>query len=80
MKLNHIMCASRYGVELAYALLTTYFYQHNEKMLAMAEKKGRDAPFCLSANQLPYDREVWSHLSTLCDEYRCFMVTVKPFK
>ena len=38
-KLNHIMCASRYGVELAYALLTTYFYQHNEKMLAMAEKR-----------------------------------------
>ena len=38
-RLNHIMCASRYGVELAYALLTTYFYQHNEKMLAKAEKR-----------------------------------------
>ena len=38
-KLNHIMCASRYGVELAYALLTTCFYHHNEKMLAKVEKR-----------------------------------------
>ena len=49
-KLNHIMCASRYGVELAYALLTTCFYHHNEKMLAKVEKRAEKPNSCISAS------------------------------
>lgn len=37
--LNKIMSSSKYGVELAYALLTVIFYNHNEKMAAMSEHR-----------------------------------------
>ena len=37
--LNRHMSTSRYGVELAYALLTTAFFQHNEALAARREKR-----------------------------------------
>ena len=36
--INAIMKTSRYGVAMAYALLTTCFFQHNAKQLACLEK------------------------------------------
>ena len=36
--LNKIMSNSRYGVELAYSLLTVVLYNHNERMAALFEK------------------------------------------
>ena len=33
------MCSSRYGVELAYGLLTTCFFNHNEKLVAKVENQ-----------------------------------------
>lgn len=38
-ELNKILSSSRYGVELGYASLTSTFYNHNEHIHAMAEKK-----------------------------------------
>ena len=37
--LNNIMSSSRYGVELAYALLTVIFFNHNERMAAKSEQR-----------------------------------------
>jgi len=37
--LNKIFSSSRYGVELAYALFTTCFYRHNEKISARENKR-----------------------------------------
>ena len=37
--LNKIFSSSRYGVELAYALFTTCFYRHNEKISARGNKR-----------------------------------------
>lgn len=37
--LNSHMSSSRYGVEMAYMLLTTFFYNHNEKINAQREKR-----------------------------------------
>ena len=38
-QLNNILSNSRYGVELAYALLTSTFYLHNEEVAAKQEKR-----------------------------------------
>ena len=38
-QLNNILSNSRYGVELAYALLTSTFYLHNEEVAAKREKR-----------------------------------------
>ena len=38
-QLNAILSNSRYGVELAYALLTSTFYIHNEEVAAKREKR-----------------------------------------
>ena len=48
--LNSHMTTSRYGVELAYALLTSIFYSHNEKITANKEKR---APKPISAYTIP---------------------------
>lgn len=37
--LNKIMNASKYGVQLSYMLLTTFLYQHNERIAAKIEKR-----------------------------------------
>ena len=37
--LNKIMSCSKYGVELAYALLTITFFSHNERMAATSEQR-----------------------------------------
>lgn len=37
--LNAHMKSARYGVEMAYMLLTTFFYNHNEKICAQREKR-----------------------------------------
>jgi hypothetical protein len=37
--LNAHMKSARYGVEMAYMLLTTFFYNHNEKIFAQREKR-----------------------------------------
>ena len=37
--LNKIMSCSKYGVELAYSLLTVILFNHNERMGAVAEKR-----------------------------------------
>ena len=37
--LNNIMSSSKYGVELAYALLTVIFFNHNERMAAKSERR-----------------------------------------
>lgn len=37
--LNKIMSNSKYGVELAYALLTVMFFNHNERMAANSERR-----------------------------------------
>ena len=38
-KLNKIVTSSRYGVELAYALFSTIFFTHNEKIAAKIENR-----------------------------------------
>ena len=38
-ELNKLLSSSRYGVELSYALLTSLFYVHNEKIRAEKEKR-----------------------------------------
>ena len=38
-KLNRIVTSSRYGVELAYALFSTIFFVHNEKIAAKKENR-----------------------------------------
>ena len=38
-KLNKIVTSSRYGVELAYALFSTIFFMHNEKIAAKIENR-----------------------------------------
>ena len=37
--LNRIMSGCKYGVELAYALLTVIFFDHNEKMAAKSDRR-----------------------------------------
>lgn len=37
--LNKVVRSSRYGIDLAYALLTTIFFMHNENLNAIREKK-----------------------------------------
>ena len=37
--LNKIFSSSRYGVELAFAMFTTCFYRHNEKISARGNKR-----------------------------------------
>lgn len=37
--LNKVLKSSRYGIELAYALLTTLFFMHNENQNAIREKR-----------------------------------------
>ena len=38
-QLNRIISSSRYGIELAYALLSTIFFKHNEKIQASLEHR-----------------------------------------
>lgn len=38
-QLNRIVSSSRYGIELAYALLSTIFFKHNEKNYASLEQR-----------------------------------------
>jgi hypothetical protein len=38
-QLNRIVSSSRYGIELAYALLSTIFFKHNEKICASLENR-----------------------------------------
>ena len=38
-ELNNVLHSSRYGVELAYGLLSTTFYFHNENLSAKSEKR-----------------------------------------
>ena len=42
--LNRIMSSSKYGVELAYALLTVVFFSHNERMAAICENRNSEYP------------------------------------
>ena len=38
------MSSSKYGVELAYALLTVIFFNHNERMAARDEQRDDEHP------------------------------------
>lgn len=57
--LNNIMSSSKYGVELAYALLTVIFFNHNERMAAKAEQR----------SEHPVEFYLHQHLSPATREY-----------
>ena len=58
--LNNIMSSSKYGVELAYALLTVFF-NHNERMATKAEQRSEHpVEFYLHQHLSPATRVLWS--------------------